>query len=171
MRRLEQLAQAAVGFDNRRGDEVVVENVSFESNAPEMKTPFTERVADEIRNLVHSQPELGRAAAVAVCGVLVVLFVMRPIARQVTSTLNQTLVPALAAGNESRLPPALALASEEPRLEDTYERSKIAPTPAVAMAALQRQGVYEQVVEHIRREPVQSTRLLEAWIGSIEEGD
>jgi len=29
--------------------------------------------------------------------------------------------------------------------------------------------MFEQVAEHIRREPVQSTRLLEAWIGSTEE--
>ena len=28
------------------------------------------------------------------------------------------------------------------------------------------EAVYEQVAEHIRREPAQSTRLLEAWIGA-----
>jgi len=33
----------------------------------------------------------------------------------------------------------------------------------------QQRGIYEQVAEHIRREPTQSTRLLEAWIGSAEE--
>ena len=31
------------------------------------------------------------------------------------------------------------------------------------------QGIFEHVSEHIRREPAQSTRLLEAWIGSSEE--
>jgi len=31
------------------------------------------------------------------------------------------------------------------------------------------QGIFEHVSEHIRREPAQSTRLLEAWIGSHEE--
>ena len=31
------------------------------------------------------------------------------------------------------------------------------------------QGIFEHVSEHIRREPAQSTRLLEAWIGSPEE--
>ena len=36
---------------------------------------------------------------------------------------------------------------------------------------LQQQGIFDQVAEHIRREPVQSTRLLEAWIGSQEEMD
>jgi flagellar M-ring protein FliF len=32
-----------------------------------------------------------------------------------------------------------------------------------------RQGIFEHVTEHIRREPAQSTRLLEAWIGSSYE--
>ena len=31
------------------------------------------------------------------------------------------------------------------------------------------QGIFEHVTEHIRRDPAQSTRLLEAWIGSSEE--
>ena len=30
-------------------------------------------------------------------------------------------------------------------------------------------GVFEQVTEHIRRDPQQSTRLLEAWIGDEAE--
>ncbi|HMF63415.1 MAG TPA: flagellar basal-body MS-ring/collar protein FliF, partial [Edaphobacter sp.] len=37
MRRLEELARAAVGFDVKRGDQVAMENVSFNSNAPEIK--------------------------------------------------------------------------------------------------------------------------------------
>ena len=45
MHRLEQLAQAAVGFDEKRGDQVVMENVSFSSNAPEVpkSRPWTKR--------------------------------------------------------------------------------------------------------------------------------
>ena len=35
MHRLEELAQAAVGFDSKRGDSVVVENMGFSSNAAE----------------------------------------------------------------------------------------------------------------------------------------
>ena len=34
---------------------------------------------------------------------------------------------------------------------------------------MEQQGIFEHVSEHIRREPAQSTRLLEAWIGSHEE--
>ena len=43
MRRLEELAQAAVGFDAKRGDQVVMENVSFSTNAPEVAPAAMER--------------------------------------------------------------------------------------------------------------------------------
>ena len=33
MKRLQQLAQAAVGFDDKRGDQVVLENVAFSGNS------------------------------------------------------------------------------------------------------------------------------------------
>jgi flagellar M-ring protein FliF len=42
------------------------------------------------------------------------------------------------------------------------------PRPKSKTYQLQ-QGIFEHVSEHIRREPAQSTRLLEAWIGSSEE--
>ena len=42
------------------------------------------------------------------------------------------------------------------------------PRPKSKTHQLQ-QGIFEHVSEHIRREPAQSTRLLEAWIGSSEE--
>src|ERR1700722_19489692 len=49
MRRLGELAQAAVGFDARRGDQVVMENVSFSTNAPEITPPAMDRVMDETK--------------------------------------------------------------------------------------------------------------------------
>src|SRR5580698_5390941 len=58
MHRLEELAQAAVGFDARRGDQVVMQNVSFSTNAPEVKPPVMEKMVEEIRGLLHTQPGL-----------------------------------------------------------------------------------------------------------------
>jgi flagellar M-ring protein FliF len=56
MKRLEELARAAVGFDATRGDQVVIENVSFSSNAPEVKAPAMEKVMDETSSVLHTQP-------------------------------------------------------------------------------------------------------------------
>ena len=70
MHRLEELAQAAVGFDSRRGDQVVIENVSFSTNAGQVKPLAMDRVMEEARGLLHTQPGLMRTAVIGICGVL-----------------------------------------------------------------------------------------------------
>jgi flagellar M-ring protein FliF len=163
MRRLEELARAAVGFDAKRGDEVAMENVSFSSNAPEVKPPVMDRAMEEARALLHSQPGLMRTAMIGLCGVLLVLFVLRPVAKQVTATLRE---PALLTAGANTVA-ALEEPAGEPLLEPV---EKVAlPVRVKSKAQMEQQGIFEYVSEHIRREPAQSTRLLEAWIGSHEE--
>jgi flagellar M-ring protein FliF len=164
MHRLEELAQAAVGYDARRGDQVVMENVSFSTNAPEIAPPTMDRLMDESRALLHTQPELMRTVVMGLCGVLLVLFVLRPVARQVTATLREPVLLTAGAGT--------------PGLEMQDERRFASPSPAgeemamprvMSRATQQQQGIFDHVSEHIRREPAQSTRVLEAWIGASEE--
>jgi flagellar M-ring protein FliF len=75
MRRLEQLAQAAVGFDLKRGDQVVVENVGFSSNSPEARPPVMEQVMEQARMLSRTQPGLAKTMMLGICVVLLVLCV------------------------------------------------------------------------------------------------
>lgn len=164
MRRLEELAQAAVGFDSRRGDQVVIQNVSFSTNAPEVKPPVMDKLMDEMRGLLHTQPGLMRTAVIGICGVLLVLFVLRPVASQVTATLREPML--LAAGASATGP--FEHREELGATEDVPTEEAYLPRPKNRTQQLQ-QGIFEHVSEHIRREPAQSTRLLEAWIGSAEE--
>jgi flagellar M-ring protein FliF len=167
MRRLEQLAQAAVGFDSQRGDQVVVENVSFSSNSPETKPPLTEQLMEQARTLAGTQPGLARTAVIGALGLLLVLFVLRPMVRQVTATIREPLM--LAAGTQ---PDVLGSSVVAPELMDpVVPMTAHLPERIVAKEQLQHRGIYEQVADHIRREPAQSTRLLEAWIGSAEEAE
>jgi flagellar M-ring protein FliF len=164
MHRLEELAQAAVGFDSRRGDQVVMENVSFSTNAPEVKPPAMDRLMDESRALLHTQPELMRTVVMGLCGVLLVLFVLRPVARQVTATLRE---PVLLAAGEGA---ASLEMQDERRFASPSSAGEEKATPRImSRATQQQQGIYDHVSEHIRREPAQSTRVLEAWIGASEE--
>jgi flagellar M-ring protein FliF len=166
MHRLEELAQAAVGFDARRGDQVVIENVSFSTNAPEVKPATMDKLMEEVRALLHTQPGLMRTAVIGFCGVLLVLFVLRPVASQMTATLREPmLLPAgasVAGAFEER---------DEMAAQNVPDQETFLPRPRSRTHQLQ-QGIFEHVSEHIRREPAQSTRLLEAWIGSsFEERD
>jgi flagellar M-ring protein FliF len=164
MHRLEELAQAAVGFDARRGDQVVMQNVSFSTNAPEVKPPTMDRLMEETRGLLHTQPGLIRTAVIGICGVLLVLFVLRPVASQVTATLREPML--LAAGTSV----AGAFEDREEATATQYGPREETLLPRAKSRTHQlQQGIFEHVSEHIRREPAQSTRLLEAWIGSSEE--
>lgn len=170
MLRLEQLAQAAVGYDPRRGDQVVMENVSFSTNSPQIKPPVMERVLEGARSLMDSQPGLMRTTAIGICGLLLILFVLRPMARQVTETLREprlltsgaNLGTVLGKEQEKMLPPEPDWRPEE--------AEAMTPLPVMSRAQRQQQGIFEHVSEHIRRDPTQSTRLIEGWIGSSEEG-
>lgn len=169
MHRLEELAQAAVGFDARRGDQVVIQNVSFSTNAPEMKPAPMDRVMDGARGLMRTQPGLMRTAVIGLCGVLLVLFVLRPVARQVTATLSEpTLLTAGAVNAEAGLSEGF-LVQEERRLSSAVEQEEVLLPRTRTKAQQLQHGIFEHVSEHIRREPGQSTRLIEAWIGSSEE--
>jgi flagellar M-ring protein FliF len=171
MRRLEQLAQAAVGYDARRGDQVVMENISFSTNAPAMKPPMIDSVMQGARTLAASQPGMMRTLVLGLCGVLLVLFVLRPVGRQVAATLREPLL--LTSGANA----SAALTHEQERMlpaEPEWrpdEKEDLLPLPVKSRAQRQQQGIFDHVSEHIRREPAQSTRLLEAWIGSTEDGE
>jgi flagellar M-ring protein FliF len=164
IRRLEQLAQAAVGFDLKRGDQVVVENVSFSSNSPEARPPVMEQVMEQARTLARTQPGLAKTVILGLCAVLLVLYVLRPMAKQIAEVLREPAL--LSAGVDTA---ALGMGTDSDQLGGVA----VSPLtlPMKTKEQMQHQGVFEQVAEHIRREPVQSTRLLEAWIGSSEEMD
>jgi len=158
MHRLEGLAQAAVGFDATRGDTVTVENVSFSSNAPEVVTEAgVAKVMDEAKGLLQSEPGMMRAGVMAVLGLLVVVMVLRPVARQVVATLKEPI--ALGSGEGGRL--ALAAEGHAGALGTGGIYADEAGSPGHV-------GV-EKVAEHIRKKPVQSTRLLEGWIDGPQE--
>ena len=161
MRRLEELAQAAVGFDARRGDQVVMQNVSFSTNAPEVKPPTMERLMEQVRGLLHAQPGLMRTLMIGVCGVLLVFFVLRPVAAEMTATLREPMLLGAGTGRLERHE-ELPTDQNEPAEETLLPRAKNKTHQL-------QQGIFDHVSEHIRREPAQSTRLLEAWIGSSEE--
>jgi flagellar M-ring protein FliF len=166
MHRLEDLAQAAVGYDARRGDQVVMENVSFSTNVPEIKAPTMDRLMEETRSLLHSQPELMRNVVLGLCGVLLVLFVLRPVARQMTATLREPVLLTARAGTMADL----KVQEEHMFASPTLEEEEVMMPRAKNRTQQLQQGIFDHVSEHIRREPAQSTRVLEAWIGSSEEG-
>ena len=154
MHRLEGLAQAAVGYDLKRGDQVMVENVSFNANATEGSSAAAGKIAEQAESLLRSQPGLLRAGVLGVLGLLMVTMVMRPVAQQMVAVLKE---PAgLAAGAKH------GLGAGDPTAQPIDVARSGLPEP-------RREIPMEVVVQTIQKKPAQSKRLLENWINEPQE--
>jgi flagellar M-ring protein FliF len=149
LRNLTALAQAAVGFDATRGDALTVEDLAFDGNRAQPDTP----VPEQLLNAAEDSPVLVKYVALLV-GLLVVLaFGVRPAIRHAGTAL--AVRGAAKAGRE--FPVTAAVTS-----------GALSPPPAVEAdpERLRSQEIFEQVTTHLKREPTQSSRLLQSWIHS-----
>jgi len=169
MQQLEQLARAAVGFDASRGDQVVIENIGFSSNVPEVSPVGFARVMDQTEDVLHTQPGLLRTLSFSALGLLLVLAVLKPMTRQMMTALGQTQPLALPAGQGG----SHAMAGTSVAAKTFGQPGNPALTDFLpAKRPTDTQTIYEHISDQIRREPAHSTRLLESWINApAEEGE
>jgi flagellar M-ring protein FliF len=152
LRNLTALAQAAVGFDTERGDVVTVQDLAFDDNRPQ--PPDT--LADQSLRMAEGSPNLIRYAALLMGLLVVVAFGLRPAIRHAGAALAN-LGTAKSARRE--LPAGAGAAQAQAPLG--------APEPAeMDPERLRSQEIFDQVTTHVKREPTQSSRLLQSWIHS-----
>lgn len=147
MQHLTELAQAAIGFDSARGDQVSVEDMAFEENGA---SPPATAMEQFISGAARSEATW-KYAALLVALFCLVFFVIRPAMRKAP-------VPEQA---------ATAMLTEEAQLAEGADNAAL---PAEIVEAItegrkkRAQLVFDTVAEHLRREPAQATRLLQSWI-------
>jgi flagellar M-ring protein FliF len=138
------LAQAAVGFDAARGDLLTVEQFSFDAN--QLQVPQTS--LSQMRVAAEGSPVLIKYGVI-LCGILaIVAFGVRPAVRRITGT---TVSMAKEQAKE------LAANTLQPTVK-AFEQAEVDPE------RLRTQEIFEQVSEHLKKEPSQSSRLLQSWI-------
>jgi flagellar M-ring protein FliF len=150
----------------------VIENVSFSSNVPEVKVAGLERVMDETGQVLQTQPGLLKMLSVVGICVLLVMAVVRPMARQMGLALSgASPVLAVAGGPGTAAAVGVAAGAAKAGSVTAVVEPVRPPPPAFdpIRGSKQAQMVYEHVSEQIRRDPVQSTRLVKSWIGQPGE--
>jgi flagellar M-ring protein FliF len=172
MRRLESLAKAAVGFDETRGDSVVMENVSFSSNVPEPPAVGIDKAVEETKGLLQSQPGVLKTVVTGLLGLVLLMAVLRPVSRQVVLALKPpvTLADGRVVSAEEALALA-ALAAAKPELGPGAEvAGGLGSGSESEMSDEERAAArFAEVSAHIKNDPTHSTRLLESWIST--DGD
>lgn len=145
MRQLSQLAEAAIGYDQARGDQVSIENISFQENqGPPAPGPF-ERV---LASATGWEPLL-KYGTVLASVLALILFVVKPAFAVLRTGSTQAALPVPASGASSQE----SAGEESGSTELSFEKQKH-----------QAQLLHENVVEEIKRDPALSSRLLQSWI-------
>ncbi len=147
LRNLTALAQAAVGFDTSRGDLVTVQDLQFDENRPAEPESPVRRFLSE----AEGSPLLLKYATLLLGMVMVVAFGLRPAMRRASAVTRP--VPR---GAGKDLPAGAEI------------KSVLNPpqAPPIDPERMRAQEIFEQVSGHVKREPTQSSRLLQSWIHS-----
>ena len=156
MQKIQGIVAAAVGFDQTRGDQITVENVSFDTTGVEEPAPqpFMEKYAPMLT-------ELSRVFVVLVLGLLTFLFVVRPLLRRSMPAPLPTVTVETQA-----LPQQLPRTVEELQgeLEAQLEAAEAKATEPRKMTVLTK-----RLASTVQKEPEHAARLLRTWLAEGEE--
>ena len=142
--KIKELAEAAIGFDAKRGDTISVEDLPFSADATETDAaPITWTTT--VQKTVADYSSVLRLASLLALFVLAWLFVLRPVQKHV-----------LAQGQLTG-PTAAALAASQ--------RADALPAPAHEVGGTVRAAQLKaQTAELIRQKPVHTAHAVQAWL-------
>ena len=156
LQRIQNLVIAAVGLDQKRGDQLTVENISFEApvEVAELPAPaFSQQAMDAVKTY---WPSAVRGLGIMLIASFAIFGVLRPLARRATSL---AATPAL---------PAPATAARLPTVQE-MEGSIDAELDAARTGQPKRLPVLtKRVAKLASDEPEQLARIVRGWIA---EGD
>jgi flagellar M-ring protein FliF len=153
IRNLTALAQAAVGFDTSRGDVVTVQDLAFDDNRLQQSVPWWKQLLEQ----AQSSPVIVKYTALLLGLMLVLFFGLRPALGRARNEVKQVKVAAGKGAAGKDVKELLAAAQAPPVLKP--------PEPAEAdPERVRNQEILQQVTDHLKKEPTQSSRLLQSWI-------
>ena len=144
LNKIQELAEAAIGFDAKRGDTISVQNLSFDSGSADTDVPAPTLVS-EVQKTVSDYSSLLRPLSILGLFLLAYFLVIRPVQKQ---ALRQG---ELTAGMQ----PALASANVQGLSAD--------PTEAIDMGRRAAQ-LKAQSSELAKQNPADTARAMQAWM-------
>ncbi len=160
MKQIEELAKAAIGFDQQRGDLFALQNITF--TQPSVDVPAPEGKFQRLLVFAERWTWMLRYVALAVLFALVYLLVLRPVKKQMIALLRappQHALPASGAsgGAAGALPTGVSMAS-------------LADQPDIISAEVQEAvALKKKVVSKVNGDPEAASRLIQNWLREGEE--
>lgn len=159
MKQLEDLVRAAIGFNAQRGDEISLQNVSFQVAPVEVVAAPT-RVQKTLR-LMGPWMGMLRYVGIGIVFLMVYALVLRPVTKQILATLralpekNQQ----AALGTTGETQPAVKTMTGTD-LENELHRELVESNSEVMRTVV----LKRHLVEKIKKEPESATRLIQGWV-------
>jgi flagellar M-ring protein FliF len=148
LKRMEQLAKAAVGVDASRGDQIAIENIAFADNAIPKPPTLVDRFMPRKDHVIAVSWLVGPIALF----LLLFFLVFRPAGRHIA---QQVARAELSAGAEAA---ALPESRTAPALEESAPELRTLRPPSRA------QMLRASVAEQLAQEPAPVVRLVKSWI-------
>jgi len=146
LKEIEVLAAAAIGLDEKRGDALAVQNLSFQQSPEQRPAPPSK--VERIRLVVNDWSSLIRYMVIFILFLLIYLLLLRPIKKQALTAFSQ-------------LPDRSAAQLKA-------EMATVAPGSAevIALNDADRQslGLQKQLADRAKSEPAVTGRLVQAWL-------
>jgi len=146
LNQIKQLAEAAIGFDERRGDTISVEDLSFDADSTELDMP-TPGWTSQVQKTVSDYSPLFRPLSLLLLFVLAYMFVIRPVQKHVFAAA-----------------PVPAGAGAEPMLQTTRVDALPETTSEPRQEVSRATQLKEQTLEMIRQKPMHTARAVQAWL-------
>lgn len=141
--KIREIAAAVVGFDEKRGDTLTVQNMSFDSDSTQSEIAAP-NMLEKVHKTVSDYSSLLRPVSLLALFVFAYLFVLRPIQ-------NHALKPSAAIGAQ----PALA----------TGPGAEMLTAGTATLGGHHRAAqLKEQAAELVKQKPVNTARALQAWL-------
>jgi flagellar M-ring protein FliF len=144
LNKIQEIAEAVIGFDAKRGDSISVQNMSFDANAADANLSAPTWI-QQSGKAISDYSSLFRPLSLLVLFLLAYVFVLRPVQKQVFK-------PGLPAGAQSALGSGsgmgqLPASSGEP-VDDPQRANRLK----------------QQAIDITKQKPVNSARAIQAWL-------
>jgi flagellar M-ring protein FliF len=144
LNKIQELAEAVIGFDAKRGDTISVQNMSFDTD-PADGEPAAATWSTTVQKTVSDYSSALRPVSLLLLFVMAYVFLLRPVQKH-----------ALAPGS-----PALEV---EPLLTAGGVETLQAPQVEMGVDAMRASQLREQTSQLIRQKPVHTARAVQAWL-------
>ena len=147
LKQIETLAAAAIGFDEKRGDTLAVQNLSFQQLPQQAPAPPTK--VEKIRVTLNDWSSMIRYGVIFLLFLLTYLLLLRPIKKQALSAFSQLPDKSAAQLKAEMAAGETPVSAEIMALSDAERRSL---------------GLQKQLAEKAKNEPAVTGRLVQSWL-------